>query len=119
MVVYRYLFLYTIYGPRRINPIAVIRQKIDIPNFNGTNFSGIDTLISLLVVKEGVILSRVVTAFLLMECIYSSGLYCASHTRLSLLASSGINIESLLVSCMDSNNLLSFINSADNPRKSR
>lgn len=46
-MVYRYLFLYTIYGPRRINPIAVMRQKIDIPNFNGTNFSGIDTLMSL------------------------------------------------------------------------
>ena len=58
-------------------------------------------------------------AILLDECAQSSGLYTANHIRLSRLASSGTNLESLLVSCIYSNNRSSSINSLDIPRKSR
>ncbi len=41
------LYPYTRFVPRRTDPIAVVRRKIDSLDFNGSNFSKIDTLVSL------------------------------------------------------------------------
>ena len=106
--------------PLWADSIPAVRRNIDSFDFNETNFRMIDTLASLpCLIKEGVFLNRVVAASFLTGSTYSSGLCCASHIKLALLASSGMNFELLLVSCMDSNSLSSLINPGDNPRKSR
>ncbi len=46
-VLKRNLYPYTRYVPRRTDQIAVVRQKIGSFDFNGSNFSRIDTLVSL------------------------------------------------------------------------
>jgi len=43
----RNLYPYTRYVPRRTDQIAIVRQKIGSFDFNGSNFSRIDTLVSL------------------------------------------------------------------------
>ena len=44
----RNLYPYTRFVPRRTDPIAAVKRKIDIFDFNGSNFSGVDTEVSLL-----------------------------------------------------------------------